>query len=454
MSFSKQKKYYIIIFVFLFLTILLGFHRNYTIADSSRNLLYGSNIDMSQLLPTSPYYIKNSQGEDLIDIAHRLGINTLRISSVLRSFPYQTPDVIYTKAEWDKVLFKMANYNMKAIVIAETYSTNPNVYSEELTDDYFQVFKKYIIDSYMGDDPAVYAIDIKNEPTLDAHNLAMLQQVRTLVKQKYPWMKVTIGGWKVNTGTVDSQGKPAYRWNDPFDAQQVSGLVDFYSPHLYGFDRAVHTSVSTASAMVTNYLNAIETVANNKPILFSEFGAANGESISDQQTTGSKELQADTYYAMFNTLLTYPKTNILGSVGYVLYSRNQYPDAWAIMKNKGDYIYPAGYVLQQFASGSAQVSIPYPSFPDNYTLATTSAATVSAKVNDVITFNLDQPKTNVYKLNITPTGAADIVQDFQYNSQFNKFFAIFRVKTTGTMHISVDQIPPPISIYTTSITAK
>src|SRR5204863_6816613 len=52
----------------------------HTLASNTKILLYGSNIDMSQLLPTSPYYVKNAKGEDFIDIAHQLGINALRIS--------------------------------------------------------------------------------------------------------------------------------------------------------------------------------------------------------------------------------------------------------------------------------------------------------------------------------------------------------------------------------------
>lgn len=422
---------------------------------STSNFIYGSNIDMSQLLPTSPYYIKNSRGEDLIDMAHRLGINTLRISSVLQSFPTQTPDTIYTKAQWDMVLNKMLSYNMKAVVIAETHSTNQNVYSEEISDDFYQLFKKYIIDSYMGDDPAVYAIDLKNEPTLDSHNLAILQQEATLIKQKYPWMKVTIGGWKVNTGTIDSQGKPVYRWNDPQDAPTINGLVDFYSPHIYGFDRAIHNPISNATAMISGYLNALESVVNNKPIIISEFGAANGDSVSDQQTVGSKELQANTYYAMFNTIANYPHTNVLGSIGYVLYSRNQYPDSWAIVKNKGDYIYPAAYVLQKFSLGTSDVTVPVPylTLPDNYVLSNLTSASMSAKINDIVTFSLSQPPGNMYQIKIA-SPAAEIIQDFQYYPQFSKYFAIFRVKSVGMIQIGINQIPPPFTIYTTTFTAQ
>src|ERR1700682_3823659 len=47
---------------------------------------YGENVDMSQILPTSQYYVVNSKGEDLIDIAADLGINLIRITNAQRSF--------------------------------------------------------------------------------------------------------------------------------------------------------------------------------------------------------------------------------------------------------------------------------------------------------------------------------------------------------------------------------
>ncbi len=431
---------------------------------TTKNLFYGSNIDMSELLPTSPYYVKNSQGQDLIDIAHHLGINMLRISSVLKSFPDQTPDVIYTKAQWDIVLNKMAKYGMKAEILAETYSTNKNVYNSEISDDYITQMKAYIIDSYVGDDSAVYAIDMKNEPILDEHNLEMLNEERNMIKAKYPWMKVTVGGWKTDAGTTDSQGREVYNWNQPQDAKLLSGMVDFYSPHIYNFDRKVSGKFPDPTALVTNYLDIMEKTDNSKNILINEFGVSNGDSVSDQNLLGSHELQANAYYAVYNALNNYK--NVTGAISYVLYSRNQYPESFAILKDNGDYIYPAGYVVQQLSTGNSDVplTLPFTNVPDDTILTSSNfQASESAKVGDIVALELPLDKTNKYLLNITPSNNVNIIENFEYLPQFSKFFAVFSPKVKGAINVAIDQVPPcnqaecsqaPYYIYTTTLNVQ
>lgn len=428
-------------------------------STSSASLFYGSNIDISQLVPTSPYYVKNSKGEDFIDIAHRLGINMLRISSVLKAFPEQTPDAIYTQDQWNTVLNKMNGYGMKAIVIAETYSSNKNIYAEEISPDFLTQVQKYIIDSNVASNSAVYAIDLKNEPTIDDHNISMIQQEAAMVKQKYPNMLVTVGGWKYPTGT-DKNGKTVYRWNQPQDAQYFNTIVDVYTPHIYGFDGNGHHALNNLMGMVRGYLNVLEPITNNKPIIFSEFGSADGDSVSDQMTVGSKELQANTYYAMYQTLTTYGQANVKGAVGYVLYSRNQYPDSWAILKNNGDYIYPAAYVMQKFSTGNMDVSVPMPyadtAVPDNIYLSDNdNLATKSAHVNDMVLLGISGAKGNQYLMTVTPPDAVDVVQNLQFNSQYGKYFAILKIKKSGIIPILVKQVLPLSTYtYTTTITAQ
>lgn len=443
--------------------IKINFQNNNQLAVSNNKLIFGSNIDMSELLPTSPYYITNSNGEDLIDISHSLGINMFRISSDLTSFPNQNPDAIYTQAQWNTVLNKMKAEGIKAEIIAETHSLDKNVYNDEISSDYMNLFNKYIIESSVGDNSDVYAIDMYNEPTLDSHNLTMLAEERDMIKKRYPNMLVTVGGWKVETNQSGPDGKPVYRWNDPRDAKLLENIVDFYSPHIYGFDVEEQNQFPNPNNVITSYLNALENDTDNKSILINEFGAANGDSVSDQQTIGNKELQANVYYSMYQTLESGKYKNILGSISYVLYSRNQFPDAWSIVKNKGDYIYPAGYVLQQFSLGKndKNLQFPYSNVPNDVVLDNSDfKKTISAQKGDYVVISLSINNNNQYLLSL-PNDTFNVVQNFTFNNQFKKYFAILQAVRSGFVTIQVDQIPEcrikhlctqaPYYIYTTNL---
>lgn len=440
--------------------------------NRTKKILYGSNIDISQLLPTSPYYVQDGHGKDLIDTAHTLGITLLRISSVLRSFPDQKPDVIYTKEQWDQVLDKMHRNGIKAMIIAETNTTNKNISSDDISQDYLDQMKKYIIDSGVGDNPDVYMIDMKNEPILNDHNLTMLKQEANLIKQRYPNILVTVGGWRVDTGTKDGQGKAIYRWNEPQDAILLSGTVDVYSPHIYNFDRKSKSGFPNPTTIITTYLDQLEKTVQGKGILIGEFGASNGDSLSDQDLIGSKELQANAYYAVYQALNDSKYTNILGSTSYVLYSRNQFPESFAIVKDKGDYIYPAGYVLQLFSLGKSDVNIsmPFSEIPDDITLTTSNFHTITdANVGDIVLLELKGSKSNTlskdntYQLVITPTQDLKTVQKLTFTSQFNAFTAIFTVTKPGPIHLAFNQTPtcavqhlctqPSYTVYSTDLIA-
>ena len=88
-----------------------------------------------------------------------------------------------------------------------------------------------------------------------------------------------------------------------------------------------------------------------KPILIEEFGEANGDAVSDQDTIGSPQLQANIYQGVYQALKEMRSSQILGAVAFDFYSRDQYPDAWAIVKNNGNYLFPAAYILQEYALG-------------------------------------------------------------------------------------------------------
>ena len=294
---------------------------------------------MSRILPTSQYYVVNSKGQDLIDISADLGINLLRITNGERSFGNEA-DSIYTGDQWNQVLSKMQRKGIKALILIETASHNQDHYTPDIRPVYLDLVQKYI-DSAVFAHPNVYAVDIKNEPELTDANISMLETAHTMIKAKYPHLLQTIGS-------------DNYDWSAFSAGQKIASIVDFYSLHMY-LDRpdSNHSGSSLDFNQKTKWFisQAVKDLQTTKPILIEEFGAANGDVVSDQNTIGSPELQAKLYQGVYQALKEMQSTQILGAVAFNLYSRYQHPDAWAIVKNHGDYLFPAAYVLQEYALG-------------------------------------------------------------------------------------------------------
>src|SRR5204862_8283981 len=94
-----------------------------------------------------------------------------------------------------------------------------------------------------------------------------------------------------------------------------------------------------------------------KPILIEEFGEANGDAVSDANTIGSPQLQANIYQGVYQALKELHSSQIIGAVAFDFYSRNQYPDAWSIVKKNGNYLFPAAYILQEYSLGKNNPSL-------------------------------------------------------------------------------------------------
>lgn len=316
------------------------------------NLFYGVSVDMSQLLPTSSHYVRNSQGEDLIDIAHNLGVNLFRITNSQAS-SNDGKDSIYTKTQWNKVLNKMQSKGIKAIILIES----PTVYSQNIQSNYSSFVTKYIVSSGALDNSDVYAVDLKNEPAINDRNISYIKQAASLIKSKYPNMKLTVGWWGIDTFKKDNNGKEIYLWNNYGAGKNFEDVVDFYSVHLYGFDNKVLGLYPDPYTFTNIFISSVRAGLNTKkPILIEEFGAGNGDKITDQNTLGSKEIQANTYAGVYQAVEdNWKAENLLGSVAYVFYPRDKNTDGWNILDNNGDYFYPAAYVLQKYAIGKIDI---------------------------------------------------------------------------------------------------
>ncbi len=315
---------------------------------NSKLPFYGENIDMSQILPTSQHYVVNSQGEDLIDIAARLGINFVRITNIERSFN-NNADSIYTIDQWNQVLDKLQSKGIKALILIEIAGNNMDYYAQDIRPAYFHVVQEFL-DSGVFSHPDVYGVDIKNEPVLTDANISMLQQAHDMIKARYPNLKQTIGAWATPEDPADPYNPNNYNWSDYPAGRKIASLVDFYSVHMYALGSSYWGVNASPEMRVKYFLSQVENgLQTNKPILISEFGESNGSAVSDQDTIGSPESQAQVYQGVYQALKEVNKPQFLGTAAFDFYSRNQYPDAWAIVKNNGDYLFPAAYILQDYA---------------------------------------------------------------------------------------------------------
>ncbi|HJT56785.1 MAG TPA: cellulase family glycosylhydrolase, partial [Ktedonobacteraceae bacterium] len=362
---KTKRAFFLICLVSLFTVAFLAFHILYpyiginlltntfpllSSGAHARVPFYGENIDMSQILPASQHYVVNSKGQDLIDIAADLGINLVRITNAQRSFN-NSADSVYTGAQWNQVLNKMHSKRIQAIILIETASNDLSNYAPDIRPVYLHLVQEYI-DSGVFANPDVYAVDIKNETLLTNANMHMLQIAHNMIKAKYPHLKQTIGWWATPKDPSDPYASRNYNWRDYAAGQQLDSLVDFYSVHMYGL-ASDNAGVNWNPDLKTKvFVSETEDgLQTNKPLLIEEFGAANGDAVSDQDTIGSPQLQAYVYQGVYQALKEMHSGQLMGAVAFDFYSRNQYPDAWAIVKNHGDYLLPAAYILQEFASG-------------------------------------------------------------------------------------------------------
>jgi Cellulase (glycosyl hydrolase family 5) len=447
-----------IIYVF-YPSITLGIFLNifpfFPFNTNSTLPFYGENIDMSQILPTSQHYVVNSKGEDLIDIAADLGISLIRVTNGQRSFN-NNADSVYTGSQWNQVLNKIQSKGMKALILIETASGNGDYYTPDIRPVYLELVQKYI-DSGVFSHPAVYAVDIKNEPLLTDANVRMLQAAHDMIKEKYPHLLQTIGWWATANVPADPYNPNTYNWSDFSAGTKIAALVDFYSIHMYGlatdqFGFHLSSEMKT-KAFLAQVENGLHTT---KPILIGEFGEANGDAVSDQDTIGSPELQANVYQGVYQALKHIHSSQLLGSIAFDFYSRNDYPDAWAIVKNKGDYLFPAAYILQAYASGKNTASLQATTLVNSqsYLLKNTdNYATETLHVADRIGLKIQLDTSQTYSSSLSADGILQPVALFHYDSVTDSYVAVYQAAKKGQVQLTITPTanPDAAPVYTITI---
>ena len=406
---------------------------------SSTPTFYGENIDMSQILPTSQHYIVNSKGQDLIDIAANLGINLIRITNAQRSFNNHA-DSVYTGEQWHQVLSKMQSKGIKALILIETASTNGDYYTRDIRPAYLHLVQEYI-DSGVFSNPDVYAVDIKNEPLLTDANVTMLQAAHAMIKEKYPHLRQTIGWWATTKAPKDPYNPNNYNWSDFSAGQKIANIVDFYSIHMYGL-ATDNFGINLGPDLKTKvFLSRVENgLQTKKPILIGEFGEANGDAVSDQGTIGSPHLQANIYQGVYQALKEMHSSQLIGSVAFDFYSRNQYPDAWAIVKNNGDYLFPAAYILQEYALGKNNSSRKATTVVTSQSYLVKNADNHAIKnlhISDRIGLKLQLDDSQNYSLSLSADGMLQPVELFHYDPVSHSYYAVYQAVSKGSVQLNI-----------------
>ena len=151
----------------------------------------GVNVDICLVDPTSPDYVRNSKNQDLIDIAHHLGINLFRLTDGGCGHGKANTNA------WNKVLRKMEANGIAAIV-----TTEPPLAGVEMTPDSVKTIMSTVIDNKIGTYPNVYGVDVINEPVLDDNNIPLIKQAISQIKSVYPDLRLSVGGWRTRPGFV------------------------------------------------------------------------------------------------------------------------------------------------------------------------------------------------------------------------------------------------------------
>lgn len=423
---------------------------------STNPTFYGENIDMSQILPGSQHYVKNSKGEDLIDIASNLGINLIRITNTMRSFN-NNMDSIYTQSQWDTVLHKMQSKGIKAVILIEVSSNNTDYYTPDIRPAYLHLVQEYI-ESKVFSSPVVYAVDLKNEPLLTDKNVDMLTTAHDMIKAAYPQLKQTIGWWASTTSPQDPHNLNNYNWSDFSAGKKIASLVDFYSVHLYELDTNKFGINIGAIEKTKMFLSQVQNgLQTQKPIIIEEFGEANGDAVSDQDTIGSPELQANIYQGVYQALQEMHSSQIIGSIAFDFYSRNRYPDAWAIVKNNGDTLLPAACILQSYAIGKNKAAC---LTGRTVTAVTTQSylfanadnqTTQHLRVSDRIGLKLQLDDGQNYSIVLSKPGVLRTAEPLYYDPALLAYQMVYQATGKGSVQIDVLPAGTLSPIYTLTI---
>jgi hypothetical protein len=243
-----------------------------TVSAQLPSTVVGANVETSNVCPSCTHYIKTNSG-DLFDLAKAAGWNMLRLTQFETWGPNEM-DVPYSAQNWSDVFGRALSTNMYLIVLLEMNTPELNAIANAPSGQAQSVritYDEQSIDNILGALPisqrSKVAIDLGNEEDEDSTEysiLAIYQAEALYIRNKYPTVLITVGGWKVGT----TYGLPA-------DGAVYESLEDFVSPHDY-VDEANGHSPASDTTTIFNYLSQINEWSQGKPIVLEEYGASSG----------------------------------------------------------------------------------------------------------------------------------------------------------------------------------
>jgi hypothetical protein len=297
------------------------------------NMAYGVNVDMTAMIPNTPYSITIGQGGNFFDLAAQLGIHTLRITDI----QWEISGVEYSRATWRYVFDEAERHHLYVILLLEDGGAYSALQQARI-----------LLGRYgLAHASALWLVDLYNEPNLsDPALMSVLQKEAAYVRELAPRVPITIGGWK--SEIPDHPGK--FDWQDPRDIPKFIKMVDIVSPHLYEFELGARQGLSPRQ-WTQRFLHAVHQEAQHKSILLEEFGAANGLAPTNYPiTTGSPSWQASVYRGVFQETAAEYDQGVIGALAWIIAPRPtwSYPHnyeknmvGWAFVLNQGRHLLPA-----------------------------------------------------------------------------------------------------------------
>jgi endo-1,4-beta-mannosidase len=310
----------------------------------SSNVAYGVNVDMTAMIPGTPYTVTTASGGNFFDLAAQLGINTLRITDSL----WESTGEEYSQATWRYVFDEAEHHHVHVILLL--------IDSEQHTA--IQQAHTLLGDYGLAQSPALWLVDLYNEPNLsDPQLMAALRKEAAYVHQIAPAVPITIGGWKTSIpGTTD------YSWQRPQDLSYIIDLVDIVAYHNYGYTQAYKHGISPQT-FAHQSLAAVRQYAKGKPIIIEEFGGTNGLAPvgNADSSNGTLQSQAAIYQGVLQEVAAEGSQGVIGAIGWIFSPRPTDSSlggdmtGWSLVLNNGLRILPAANSFAAYSKPSSRV---------------------------------------------------------------------------------------------------